>query len=416
MPKKNKVFVLFSSLFIFWITIPQLLYGLKLDHQKFTKDEMQQYLDDHHIHSVEVTSSPRCGRIVVVDGQSDTVGFNEDEDHSFSSFAGIRTLKYKRQLYAKKKFQFWKQLPQENYSFQTKEGVIVVKYEDLAGFSKKSELSNLDDKEKKKLKKDVTRWLTLSLRNQMQLRVMEAFRAETGPYKALGWKKFDKSVEQVTELLNNKKPKNLRNQIRLYKAIYPEVINNMTNNEDDRLRPFYCHFEKKEHDFKMAKKWSQLMLIPALGFGITAITVGSVGLVLPWLAICAGLPAVIIGLRDISLGVADIWRTEKAASIANKIKLIKKQAKKSMKSLQKKKANKKPLSVDEENLLKMLEDLDKNKKQRDKILNKAARSSHMNRLLIAFGFLNAGFNGVNLTGDPTLLAKLPGIIFGWFGA
>lgn len=194
-------------------------------------------------------------------------------------------------------------------------------------------------------------------------------------------------------------------------AIFPELVDEIIYNETDELRPLLCLMKLKEHNIKMFNRWSNLLIPPALILGVASAAVGSAGLVLPPLAIAAGVSACLLGIRDIGMGIHWAPSRGKAAYVAGKMKLFYKEVKTTLNHLRKKKRQTQ-LSEGEANLLSSLEDLNiQMSRDRKKTLKKVVRAKHFNRLLISFGVLNIGFNGLNLTGDPTLLTDLPGLIF-----
>ena len=166
----------------------------------------------------------------------------------------------------------------------------------------------------------------------------------------------------------------------------------------------------------MFNRWTNLLIPPAIALGVASAAVGSAGLIIPPLAIAAGVSTCLLGIRDIGMGIYWLPSREKAAYAAGKMRLFYKETKITLKNLRKKK-EKQALTEDEGKLLQSLEKFHSEiKKDREKALKKAINARNFNRVVISFGVLNAGFNSLNLTGDPTLLTELPGLIFSSFGS
>lgn len=333
--------------------------------------------------------SSNCGKIYIS---------NERQDDLFQgaewiSIPGEQVLKYKR------KFPWIKKKPTDEFSYRTPQGMLVINRPDL-----------LNEK-KSVVKKYMRQLLEQELKNEVQKR----FDAETNGLELLESDKVNHYLSKMTSILFPKNNKHPSRQIRLYMAMYPELYLEITGNPDHKLRPLFCQYQQKQHNIKIAKRWGHVIVIPALALGVTSIIIGSEGVVLVPLAVAAGATAVLVGVKDIGYGIYNVWHTEKAAYLAKRQKLIYKEIEKAIKHLEKKDKEGQLLG-DELKLAESIRQLQNLKTdERKKQLDKLCRKVHFNRMLIAFGILNAGFNGVNLSGDPTILGSLPGLIVDWIG-
>ena len=342
--------------------------------------------------STLIKQSKSCGSFYVLRNNFSELDLKPDHEQYFS-FGGEQVLKYKRKgLKLQKR-------PTGDLSYRTPYGQVYINQSMLSrvSYSKYEEY----------LKES----LLVSLRERAKLKLAEEFSLSDNsahPHP-------NKTIEKIHKTLFKEHNSDATKQIRVILAIFPELVDEIIYNEKDELRPLLCLMKLKQHNIKMFNRWTNLLIPPALILGVASAAVGSAGLILPPLAIAAGVSACLLGIRDIGMGIYWLPSREKAAYVAGKMKLFYKESKITLKHLRKKQKEN-HISEDEVKLLTSLEKLHAEMKQdRIKTLKKVVRAKNFNRLLITFGVLNAGFNGLNLTGDPTLLADLPGLIFSSMG-
>lgn len=344
-------------------------------------------------HASLLTSSPQCGKIYVLDENFVEQRFSRDTRPSFLSLRGTPLRKVRR------KFPAFKPQETQEASFRAPDAKLFL----------------TDPLFKHWQPKQIHKQLNWFLLEAVQKRVYLRLAAEFEAFAPLDSQLITTFLQQAEATLFRQPAQGLevhpQRRLRLFFTLYPELISEILSQEDDDLKPLLCPFQQHEHEVKLIRRWSQVLAIPAAGLGISAIVVGSMGLVIPGLAIAAGISACTLGIKDISFGVRDLWHKEKAAYVAHKIRWLGRELKKTLAHL-KSKQSRTRLSAEEAQLLSYLQKFqDSPSKQRQETLTAVCRSQFGNRLLIAFGLLNIGFNSLNLTGDPTLLANLPGQVF-----
>lgn len=371
--------------FIFLLSLTESIHGEYLSLEDIGNLKLQEK-------STLIKHSKSCGDFYVLQNNDSRLDVEPDYLQYFS-YGGDQVMKYKRKGFLLKK------QSTETFSYKTPNGQVFINQARLNGVSygkfdkylKKSLLIQLRERAKNKLKYEFSEANDLVLPNS------------------------EKLVKKIEKTLFKSDEKNESKQIRVILAFFPELVDEIIYDETDELRPLLCLMKLKDHNIKMFNRWTNLLIPPAIGLGIAAAAVGSAGTIIPPLAIAAGVSACLLGIRDIGMGIHWAPTREQSAYAAGKMLLFYKEARTTMKNLQSKQY-KHPLNEDEAKLLQALEELNVQlSHDRERTLKKLVRAKHFNRLLIIFGVLNAGFNGVNLTGDPTILADLPGTIFSTLG-
>ena len=344
-----------------------------------------------------LTSSSQCGTVWILEGSGHDAGvFPAGKD--WSAIPGEVLEKYKR------RFPSLKKKPTGITSFKTPTGSVLLKAPPGGRPGKRIE------------KKDLRSFLMQLLESELRMEVKRHFDAENRVASEFETEKMSKYLSSMNRILFPEKNPHPERQIGLYLAMYPEIAAGILGEPGNPLRPLYCHYQKKQHNIKIGKRLGHLIVIPALALGAASIIVGSQGLILAPLAVSAGFAAVLAGMKDIGYGIYQLWGTEKAAYLAKRQKKIFRELCSLLKKLDKK-GQGRGLAGDE---LRLQNALRKFKESSDgdrrKHLSKLCRKRHFNRMLIAFGILNAGFNSVNLSGDPTILGRLPGLLADWLDA
>ena len=342
-------------------------------------------------HSTLLKNSKSCGKFYALRNNFSELERSQ-EDFQFFAYGGKQELKYKR-----KGIRFKKQATGD-LSYKSPQAQVYI-YQ-----------SSLDSKNYPKHES----YLKQALLSKLRERAKKKLELEFAQADATVLAHFDQHVDKVHKVLFKESGKPTT-QIRVILAFFPELVDEIIYNEFDELRPLLCLIKLREHNIKMFNRWTNLLIPPAIILGVAAGVTGSAGLILPPLAIAAGVSACLLGIRDISLGAYWAPSKERAAYVAGKMQIFYKESQLTLKNLRKKE-QKKPLTEDEIKLLRSLEELStKISRDREKTLSKVVKAKNFNRVLISFGILNAGFNGLNLTGDPTLLPELPGVIFSLIG-
>ena len=348
----------------------------------------------HNLEGLKVVRSlshTKCGKVLVVDKQD---WENRHIQKNYLSVPGRQYLKYKRHKLNGKKYST------DEFSYQTRESILYVKDSDAIGKSERSLKKYLYSI----LFEDVWHRTYDLMQHEFNELIMNNERLIH----------LKSHLDGMSRKLLKKDILKYHKQLNLILSIYPQIADTIKNDPNEQLRPLLCQLEDTNHNMKNFYRWSNALGIPALGLGLSSLIVGSGGAAIPALTIAAGAAACLVGAKDLTYGL--YWRSEKkySAKIAKQMMFMNKNFDNTRKKLLKIQKSG-DISKEEVKLLAKLENHFKmSLDQRNAELKKIVNSKNKNLLLITFGFLNFGFNSVNLTGDATLLASLPGMILSIF--
>ncbi len=217
--------------------------------------------------------------------------------------------------------------------------------------------------------------ITAELNYAIHKRSYEKFQSEFRPFLALDNQTVDEHLSKIQEgMFANSLSFFDKNKLLL--TFYPEIEEAIAL-EDSSVRPLLCHMQRQRHFRRTVQKWSNILVFIAAGFGISAITITSMGIALPPITILAGVTGVACGARDAYNGFTRLKRIEKTSRIAAEMQALIQESKKSDQPTLKQVGE---TAIDE---------------KRNQELAKIGRKKFWNRILIAAGVITMGVNQVN---------------------
>ena len=328
----------------------------------------------------------KCGEVRIINENSWPA---DHIDKDFISIPGRLALKYKRQgLLLKKR-------TTDKFSYQTPESIVYLKNNPSLN------LSNKNTKE----------YMKYLLLNNIFEKVHKLIEHEFSLLEDPQFYYLKEDLDDIIRNLASMTSENYQKKLNTILSIYPKLFEDIINDANDELRPLLCQFMHKEHDIKMIKRWSMLVVIPAASLGITSLVLGTGGISLVPLTIGAGACAFLVGAKDIGFGIYLMKTKNYSAHIATQMLALHKSFMEIRNHLLIQQENVR-LSSSQNKLLKKLDLYHQSEqKTRKKELKKIIFAKKSNILLITFGVINLSFNSVNLSGDSSLLASIPENIF-----
>lgn len=369
-----------------------------VSHCLFAIPLSQKRADDAAAHgnSFKVYETKHCGKVISIrDDRFSSVFPSQHKKHVLSYPDELRK-KQKRLFKHNGKRVYFKKMTLDTIDFRTPKAVTFLKIP--------MEMNEFSKSEAKKFSSTL-------LLNKINRDIRLVLKKETLSFRSLGIKSINTYVDTIEEILISAEKKSTNAQLKLLVTLYPDVFYDITATENHPYRPLVCQFQLKRHNMKMFQRLSYAIYLPVVGLSIASAVATTGGVAIVPLALVTAASFALLGIKEISFGLARVWQTEKAASVALKSQLIYKECKKLQKWMERS-AKQRKLLEHEEKLLKDIKYLlGAIPEKRTKQLKKIANGRHFVRLQLAYGFLNITFTTFNLgLGDPTLIQQLTRII------